>query len=233
MESWMPLFVKHQGHEINDNVVCQDNKSAVLSEKNGRSSARKRNRASNTCHFNIADNAQKGNVIIKHCSTDKNIGDCMSKALQGIKFDKFCNCIVGFDEKPPQGVTCIVTSTTHLHWWSMRWMHIEFKLWLQIDMKLQNAQHEDKIKWTWKECQCHQNCIWQQQRSWNLTLFSVSNALGCTMVQNRMRNVRRKHKQGSDMKVLDIEGLILTGVCWTHLSYCWHKMACMHYEKLL
>jgi len=39
---WTPLFIKHQGCEVNNKVVHQDKKSATLLEKNGRSDTGKR-----------------------------------------------------------------------------------------------------------------------------------------------------------------------------------------------
>ena len=41
---WMQNFLKAQGFDVSDNIVYQDNKSAMLLEKNGRASAGKRSR---------------------------------------------------------------------------------------------------------------------------------------------------------------------------------------------
>ena len=45
---WTRLFLEAQGYKINDNVIYQDNQSAILLEKNGKVSSSKRTR-----HFDI------------------------------------------------------------------------------------------------------------------------------------------------------------------------------------
>jgi hypothetical protein len=37
---WANLFLQTQGHSVSENVLCRDNRSAILLEKNGRKSAR-------------------------------------------------------------------------------------------------------------------------------------------------------------------------------------------------
>ena len=34
--AWMKLFTESQGYDVNENILYQDNKSAILLEKNGR-----------------------------------------------------------------------------------------------------------------------------------------------------------------------------------------------------
>ena len=45
---WTNHFLKAQGHKIKDTIVCQDNKSAILMENNGKFSCSKR-----TEHVNV------------------------------------------------------------------------------------------------------------------------------------------------------------------------------------
>ena len=52
---WTKLFLEEQGHEINKNVLCQDNKSAILLETNGKKSSGKRTRALNIRYFFVTD----------------------------------------------------------------------------------------------------------------------------------------------------------------------------------
>ena len=49
--SWAPLFMEAQGCPPERNIVCQDNKSAILLEKNGKAGSGKRTRALNIGHF--------------------------------------------------------------------------------------------------------------------------------------------------------------------------------------
>jgi hypothetical protein len=43
----------------------------------------------------ITDQVDKRLIKIKYCPTDNMVGDYMSKGLQGIKFEKFRNVIMG------------------------------------------------------------------------------------------------------------------------------------------
>ena len=96
---WTKLFMEAQGYEIKTNILYQDNKSSILLIKNGKRSSSKCTRALSICYFCLMDQVEKGNVVIKYCSTGEMIGDYMSKPLQGAKFEIFCNQNMGY-EKP-------------------------------------------------------------------------------------------------------------------------------------
>jgi len=97
---WVPLFMEAQGYDIsNNNTVHQDNKSAILLEKNGKSSSSRRTRALNIRYFFITDQVGRGEVQIQYCGTDDMIGDYMTKGLQGIKYEKFCKHIMGMEKQ--------------------------------------------------------------------------------------------------------------------------------------
>ena len=96
--SWVKLFLEEQGHSIDENIVHQDNQSAILLEKNGKKSSSKRTRHLNIRYFMVTDQVEKGNVSVRHCPTDEMIGDFMTKGLQGIKFAKFRKAIMGHQE---------------------------------------------------------------------------------------------------------------------------------------
>ena len=80
--------------------VCQDNKSTMLSENNGKASSGKQTRALNIGCFVITDQVKRGAVQIECCPTDKILGDCMIKGLQEVKFSAFRRRIVGMDPEP-------------------------------------------------------------------------------------------------------------------------------------
>jgi hypothetical protein len=82
---WTKLFLEEQGYRISQNVLHQDNKSAILLETNGKRSSSKRTRAINIRYFFIADQVDKGNIEIKYCPTNQMIGDFFTKSLQGKK----------------------------------------------------------------------------------------------------------------------------------------------------
>jgi len=92
---WTKLFLEEQGYRIDKNILYQDNKSAILLEKNGKRSSSKRTRALNTRYFYLADQAEKGNVHIEYCPTGEMTADFMTKPLQGRLFAKFKSQIMG------------------------------------------------------------------------------------------------------------------------------------------
>ncbi|CAJ1963133.1 unnamed protein product [Cylindrotheca closterium] len=92
---WTKLFMEWQGYPIEKNILYQDNKSAILLEENGRKITGKRSQAINIRYFFITDQVEKGNVKIEYCPTDDMIADFMTIPLQGEKFCKFRDLILG------------------------------------------------------------------------------------------------------------------------------------------
>ena len=86
---WTMNFLKAQGYPVRENILYQDNKSAVLLEKNGHKSAGKHSRHLNIRFFFVTDQVEKGHIIIKYCPTEAMIGDYMTKPLHGKKFNEF------------------------------------------------------------------------------------------------------------------------------------------------
>ena len=86
---WTRPFLLSQGHLVEENILFQDNQSAMLLESNGRKSAGKRSRQLNIRLFFVADQQEKGYVKIQYCPTDKMLGDYMTKPLHGRKFEGF------------------------------------------------------------------------------------------------------------------------------------------------
>ena len=84
-----------QGYEVKDNVLFQDNKSAMLLIKNGMASSSKRTKHINIRYFFITDRVANGEVTIKWCPTADMVGDYMTKPLQGNIFRKFRDIIMG------------------------------------------------------------------------------------------------------------------------------------------
>src|SRR5210317_1889419 len=92
---WTKLFMEAQGYPIEKNILYQDNKSSILLETNGRSSAGKRSRAINIRYFFVTDQVELGNVSVVYMPTDEMWADFMTKPLQGEKFRKFRALILG------------------------------------------------------------------------------------------------------------------------------------------
>jgi hypothetical protein len=91
---WTRLFLEAQGYAVKDNVVFQDNQSAILLERNGKASSGKRTRHFNIRYFFLTDQVANNNVTIQFCPTDEMTADFMTKPLQGQKFAKFRKLIM-------------------------------------------------------------------------------------------------------------------------------------------
>ena len=92
---WTRYFLQEQGYDVQENVLYQDNQSAMLLEKNGMSSAGKRSRHINIRYFFITDRIAKKELSIEFCPTDEMIADFFTKPLQGKKFKKFRKIVMG------------------------------------------------------------------------------------------------------------------------------------------
>ena len=86
---WTQLFLKAQVHPIKENILYQDNKSAMLLKMNRCKSTGKCSHHLNIPYFYITNQTAKGHVDIRCCLTDKLIGDYMTKHLHGAKVDNF------------------------------------------------------------------------------------------------------------------------------------------------
>ena len=86
---WTRNFMLCQGHDIKDNIVYQDNESAMLLEKNGRASSTKRTKHMNIRYFLVKDRISKKEMSVQYCNTKEMLGDYFSKPVQGRQFYKF------------------------------------------------------------------------------------------------------------------------------------------------
>ena len=85
---WTCNFMTAQGYKINDNVVYQDNQSAILLEKNGRASSGQCTQHSNIQYFFVTDRVKHGGIQIEYCPTGDMVADFFTKPLQGSLFQK-------------------------------------------------------------------------------------------------------------------------------------------------
>jgi hypothetical protein len=106
-----------QGYQVQDNVLFQDNKSAILLEKNGKASSSKHTKHVNIRYFFITDHINKGDISLVWCPTGDMIRDFMTKPLQGALFWKFRDHIMGVvpaqDPGPGKAITKINELNTH------------------------------------------------------------------------------------------------------------------------
>jgi len=86
---WTRYFLKEQGYDVRDNIVYQDNQSAMLMAKNGKGSTSKRTRHINIRFFFITDRINARELSVEHCPTANMTGDFFTKPLQGAQFSRF------------------------------------------------------------------------------------------------------------------------------------------------
>ena len=91
---WTNNFLEAQGFKTNNTIIYQDNKSAILLEKNGKLSSSKRTRHIEARYFFIKDCQDKGKVEVQYCPTDDMVADYFTKPLQGSKFSTFRRMIM-------------------------------------------------------------------------------------------------------------------------------------------
>jgi hypothetical protein len=95
---WTRNFLEAQGYSVSDNVVFQDNQSAMLLEKNGKRSSSKRTRHINIRYFFVTDRIEAGELTVEYCPTGEMIGDFFTKPLQGSDFRRFRNLILNLTD---------------------------------------------------------------------------------------------------------------------------------------
>ena len=94
---WTRNFLKAQGYKVTENLLYQDNKSAILLEKNGKASSSKRTRHIAIRYYFVTDRIAKGELTVEWCPTADMIADFMTKPLQGALFRKFRDIVMGID----------------------------------------------------------------------------------------------------------------------------------------
>jgi hypothetical protein len=77
--SWTWLFLQVQGIKVTDNILYQDNKSAISLERNGRASSSKRMKNIKIWYYYIADRIAKGDLSVAWLPTNKMITDFLTK----------------------------------------------------------------------------------------------------------------------------------------------------------
>ena len=102
---WTRYFLEAQGYGVDDAIIYQDNKSAILLEQNGRASSTRRTRHLNIRYFFVTDRINKDEVHVHYCPTHNMLADYFTKPLQGATFRKFrdaiMNCHLGRPDVHP------------------------------------------------------------------------------------------------------------------------------------
>ena len=93
---WFTNFMKEQGYKIEENVVYQDNQSAMKMEINGRNSCTGNSRHIDIRYFFTKDRVDKGEFKIEYCPTYRMVADYFTKPLQGRAFKFLRDIIMGY-----------------------------------------------------------------------------------------------------------------------------------------
>jgi hypothetical protein len=93
---WTRYFLEAQGYGVAENILYQDNQSAILLEKNGKASSGKRTKHINILrYFFVTDRIRAKELSVEWCPTGDMIGDFMTKPLQGALFQRFRELLMG------------------------------------------------------------------------------------------------------------------------------------------
>ena len=94
---WLLNFLKHQGYNVKEKLLFQDNESTIRMEVNGRNSCTGNSRHVDIRFFFIHDRVKSGDIKVVYCPTDKMVADFFTKPLQGSIFKKFRNSVMGYN----------------------------------------------------------------------------------------------------------------------------------------
>lgn len=92
---WIKYCLEELGHRIKENIIYQDNQSAIRMEINGRRSVGPQSRHINIRYFGVKDSAKRESIDIEYCPTFQMVTDFFTKPLQGELFREFRDVIMG------------------------------------------------------------------------------------------------------------------------------------------
>ena len=92
---WFYNFMEAQGYKVSDNILFQDNQSAMKMEINGRRSCTGNSRHVNIRHFFVKDLVDKKQVRVVYCPTGRMLADFYTKPVQGELFRFFRSIVMG------------------------------------------------------------------------------------------------------------------------------------------
>ena len=95
---WTRYFLKEQVYDIRDNVIYQDKQSTRKLENNGRQSSIKQKIHINIRYYFITDRIMNQEASMEFCPALDIIRYSFAKSLQGYKFCRFRNIIIGIHE---------------------------------------------------------------------------------------------------------------------------------------
>ena len=86
---WKNYFLNWKGYNTKETIIYQENKSAILIEKNGKKSSSKRTKHIAIWYYFITDRVKGDESDIEYCLTGYMVKDYFTKPPQGKKFYQF------------------------------------------------------------------------------------------------------------------------------------------------
>ena len=93
---WARMFLGEQGIDLVENILYQDNQSAIKIAKNGKRSSGKKTKHMDNRYFWIKDRLSTEGINVVYCPTEKMLADFFTKPLQGNLFRKFRDVVLGY-----------------------------------------------------------------------------------------------------------------------------------------
>ena len=93
---WARMFLEGQGILLKENILYQDNQSAIKIVENGKKSSGQKTKHMDARYFWIKDRVKSEGIKVEYCPTEKMIADFFTKPLQGALFRKFRDIILGY-----------------------------------------------------------------------------------------------------------------------------------------
>ena len=100
---WSIYFLNAQGYDVFEKIIYQDNKSAIILEKNGKASSSKRTNHINIRYYFITYCIEKYELYLEWCPTSDMIGYFMTKPTQGAAIKRLWDQLMGVTEAQDPG----------------------------------------------------------------------------------------------------------------------------------
>ena len=120
---WTTSFLKHQGYNVKNALLNQDNQTVIRLHENGVMSRKKGSRHIDIRFFFLKDRIDTGEVEIAFCGTENMVADFLSKPLQGGVFRRFRDAIMGCKRK----ATTLSASFSFDRWYRVEKVAVAFE----------------------------------------------------------------------------------------------------------
>ncbi len=93
---WARMFLEAQGFVLKENILHQDNQSAIKIVTNGKRSSGQKTKHMDNRYFWIKDRLESEGIKVRYCPTGVMLADFFTKPLQGNLFRKFRAVVLGY-----------------------------------------------------------------------------------------------------------------------------------------